>query len=329
MVSPFIADEQIAPAGEKDLPVFEALFRRYPYKWYQRRIQGIDATLLCQYLHTGMTHNLAKPQTSGWVVRRGDEPLAAATLSQNPWHERFYGMRMARSNTFLSYLEPTLTTPMLCDALLAEAENQDYEHLSLRIDGNEYQNLHMLESRGFRLIDVSTKMSARIRRAGPIANKNLRVREYSPQDHDTVIRISGDCHTGNHLFNDPNLERHATRELFRAWVQRCLDNPSRCVYVIEDARLGTMGFVSYLVNRRLNEALGLRLVILDYIVLDTECQGCGIGPVLLEQSLGQLYGMYDLVELRTSQNNYTALSLYNSYGFQTVTTDFILHWSNH
>jgi ribosomal protein S18 acetylase RimI-like enzyme len=195
----------------------------------------------------------------------------------------------------------------------------------VRIDGDEHQNLHLLEERGFRLIDCSVKLGAPVSPQPPAAPPGVQIRPYEEADREEVLRISVSSHSRNHFYNDEALDRRATDALFRAWVERCLDRLAAYVFVAAGARNEALGFVTYLVNRPLNEKLGLRLVALDYIVLDSAFQGAGIGMALMGQSLAALSDRFDQVELRASQNNYPALACYAKYGFRTLSSDFLLH----
>lgn len=320
-----MASVRLEKASLDDLPGIAILLRDFPYKAFQQKVQGLNAEALLAFFVDGMKNSLADGSMATWVVKKDQDILGVASLGPNAWHSRSYNCNIGRCNSFLSYKSPEICTPLLCNAILEEARGRKFDMVSLRIDGNEFENLHLLESAGFRLIDVSVKMSSEIKSTARSAPAGIRIRPYQEGDREQVVRISGDAHTFNHFFNDERLEREATRALFRAWVERCIDSLAKHVFVAEDETQGVVGFVTYLVNERLNRELGVRVVVLDYVVLDSSFQGRGLGPVLMEHSLQSLAKEYDQVELRTSHNNYPALALYNRYGMRIVSTDFQLH----
>ena len=316
---------KIEKATPDDLGDISALIGDYSYKLYQQVIQGIDKNALNEFLTEGVKVSLENPAKSSWIVRRRDEPLAAAIVSPNEWHSRFYGLDMARCETFLSFRSPRETTPLLCKTLKEESKERGWDHLSLRIDGAEYENLHMLEEDGFRLIDCSLKLGAKIQPGFSDGPPDVSVRPYAPADRKRVIEIAKSEHPDNHFNNEPAFKPRATRELFGAWVERCLDGLAAHVFVVESESEGVLGFVTYLVSRALNEKMGLGLVILDYAVLAPEARGRGIGSAMMGQSLASLSAEFSQVELRTSHKNCAALSLYTKYGFRVLSSDFIFH----
>lgn len=315
----------VSKATPGDLPRLEPLLRSFAFKNFQQKAQGLDAGKLVPFYLQGMEASLKDESTACWVVSAGEEALGFASLSDNAWHSSFYGCPMGRCGNFLCHAAPARVTPLLAEAVIAESNRRGYDMISLRIDGNEFEALHGLEAAGFGLIDVSVKMGAKICAASSAAPEGFRVRPYEAADREAVVRISGEGHVFNHFFNDERLDRASTRALFRAWVEKCIDSLAKHVFVIERNAGDVAGFVTYLLSGRFNQALGVRLVVLDYIVLDPSMQGRGLGPYLMEESLGQLSGLYDQVELRTSHNNYPALSLYSRYGFRILSTDFQLH----
>ncbi|MCX7016261.1 MAG: GNAT family N-acetyltransferase [Candidatus Sumerlaeota bacterium] len=320
-------DFEVTRAAERDAEDFTALIAAYPYKAYQQKAQGIERARLVEHLAEAVRAELSDPNTAAWIVRGAGRPLAAATLAPNEWHSGFYNLRMARCPTFLSFEQPRELTPLLCEAILGEARARGYQHLSARIDGDEYDNLRALEDWGFRPIDCSLKLGATILAESPIAPADARVRRYKPADRDDVIRIAGSFHNKNHFYNDDALSRAATDALFRSWTERSLDRLASHIFVVENGDGRVAGFVTYLVNRPLNERLGMRLAVLDYICLDPEAQGRSLGLALTGQSLADLSGEFDQVELRTSHNNYPALACYMKYGFRVLCSDWVLHRS--
>ncbi|OPZ10354.1 MAG: TDP-fucosamine acetyltransferase [candidate division BRC1 bacterium ADurb.BinA364] len=313
-------------ASLSDLSDFADLIRRYPFKRFQQAIQGIDKDRLNAYLIGALEASLREEGAMAWLARIGGRCAAGAVVSPNPWHSGFYDMNMARCSTFLNYARPAEAGPALIGAILDGARARGCRHLSVRIDGDDYPSLRQLEAAGFRLIDCSLKLAARIAAEPPAESPGMAVRAFRPEDREAVLRIAESCHPRNHFYNDPQLDRERTDRLFRAWVDRCLEGLAKRVFVAENAD-GVQGFVAYLANRALNEALGLSLAVLDYIALDTHAQGRGLGYELMSRSLRALAGEFDQVELRTSQNNYPALACYAKYGFRIAASDFILHRS--
>jgi GNAT superfamily N-acetyltransferase len=154
--------------------------------------------------------------------------------------------------------------------------------------------------------------------------EGLEVVDFDERHEGEVLRIAGSAHEYNHFYADPNLPRELTDELFRRWVKRCINGLAKEIYV---AKMGkeVAGFATFLSNERFNGAIGKKVAILDYIVLDRVYQGKGIGSIFLNKCLKAELGKYEIVELRTSHNNYSALNLYIKSCFQHISSDIIMH----
>ncbi|MFW6286848.1 MAG: N-acetyltransferase family protein, partial [Candidatus Sumerlaeota bacterium] len=96
------------------------------------------------------------------------------------------------------------------------------------------------------------------------------------------------------------------------------------VFVLEKAGR-VEGFAIYLSPRGLNNALGTRIAILDFICLAPAARGGGVGRWMVSQTARKLKDQPRILELRTSNHNYAALACYLSIGMEPIAGDFILH----
>lgn len=312
-----------------------ALFERYPFKQTQRSVQGLDAARLNDF-YLDQLRASAGPARARWGVFKNGEAVALGGLADDAWHSSFYGLKMAK-------LQPWMNAPaaegasFLLDHVIEHAAKAGVEHLSVRIDGEDFPNLYLFESRGFRLVDVSLKFSrlmplieeGRGVQGAPTADPasggfSLSTAEAS--DRDWMRELGGRAHGHNHFLNDPDLARDRTEKLFAAWVERCIDGLAWRIYTARDAEGVGRGFVIYLRNTRFAEAVGRNPIILDYVILDPSVRGAGLGPWLIRESLRREAGAgFDFCELRTSHHNLAAIRCYEKLGFRVCATDFVLH----
>lgn len=321
-----------------DLPDLEQMFRAYPHKKYQQRCQGIDPAALAAFFAASERRSLDKAHEEGvdaaaWVARENDALVAFAGLRPDTWHARFYARRsglerFARIAPFLAPQASQASAAELLETVLAEARRQEVDHLAVRIDTGEPSLTALLNSRDFYLVDTSVKMSVRLDKvpefSRPAAFPNAALRHHLASDREAIREIAATAHPLNHYFNDPHLDRRDTEDLFAAWVERCIDGLACDVFVAHD-RARVLGFAIYLNPRALNKALGTRIVVLDYVCLERAAQASGLGRWLLGETLKRLRERFELAELRTSVNNYPALTCYRDLGFRIVSTDYALH----
>jgi ribosomal protein S18 acetylase RimI-like enzyme len=319
---------ELSAIHEKNRGEVVRLFERYPFKGYQKKVQGIESSRLAALIWDVAEPALRRPETGAWVAWR-DRPREAVGLAMatpHGWHSDIFGVAMGRIDHLVNYVEPREVGPLLLDAVVEHARRAGIEHLSSRIDGDDWPNVHLLETRGFRCVELSEKMARRLKDLPrPAEAGELRVRPYEPTDLDAIQRIAARSHTHNHFYNDPSLGREPAAAVFGEWLRRCARGLAQFILVAEDADGRVIGFVTALANAALERVVGISVGIIDYIVVDRDAAGKGVGRLLLTAAMQEMARDHQWVELRTSHNNYTALAFYQAAGFRIVSTDFVFH----
>lgn len=315
----------IRPAVIEDLPALAELFERYPFKVAQRRVQRLDQARLNAFYHAGLRKGIESGRPH-WVAERAGEFVALGGLSPETWHSEIYGLRMAKIAPWMNTTAPAAGTA-LADLILDHARRDGHEHVSVRFDGEDYPNLHLFESRGFRLIDVSLKFTRPMRGPDPPPMPGgFNVRVATDADAAWMRDLGSRAHAYSHFLNDPVLPAERTHALFDEWVGRCASGLAWRIYLLETKAGDGVGFVTYLRNRAFAGAVGANPLILDYVVLDPAARGGGTGPAFIAETLRRMSDEgFDYCELRTSQHNHAAIGCYEKLGFRLCATDFILH----
>ena len=318
---------EVLPLKPQDRDAVIGLFERYPYKAYQKRVQGLDAGRLAPLLWTSLERQIGKPRMGAWVAWRAAprEAVALASVSPHPWHGEIFGRAMGRIDHFVNYIEPDTAGPPLIEAVLARTRAAGIAHLAARVDGEDWPNIHLMEGHGFRCVELSEKMVRALAQPPPHEGvEGVRIRPYGPADLTAVQRVAARSHTHNHFYNDPSLARAQAEAVFAEWIRRCAAGLAKFILVAETAE-GVVGFVTALGNAALARAAGVSVGIIDYIVVDRAAAGKGLGRILLTAALRDLAREHAWAELRTSHHNYRALAFYQAAGFRIVSTDFVFH----
>jgi GNAT superfamily N-acetyltransferase len=322
-----------------DLPALNTLFQVYPFKTSQQIVQK----LAHERLEAFYAHGLKRAVESGtphWAVHRDGQPVALGGVYPSGRHSKVYGMQMGRVQPWLNTLEPAAGQALIAH-VEREAATLGYEHLSVRVDGADYANLHLFEAAGWRLVDVSLKYS----RPMPIGqrafsthriDRPLIVQRVDASDLPWMRQLGATTHAASHFFNDPWLARAATEKLFEEWVEDCVTRLAYHVYSILEPPNAGHGFVIYLRNTAFAAAIGRTPLILDYVVLDPSIRGGGVGPWFIEETLAiesmrevsgdkeAHHDCFDFCELRTSAHNIPAVTSYEKLGFICCGSDFVL-----
>ena len=319
----------IRPATPAAADGAAVLFEKYPYKWLQQRMQGLDRERLNAFYGAGLTRQI-ESGGAAWFAWTEQGPCACATLCEDAWHSEVYGLKMAKIGTWLNTMCPE-AGPALIETVESEARARGIEHLSVRLDGADFDNLHHFTAAGWYLVDVSMKFTLPMPYGGTLITPRQSIEQYiveraEPEDADWIREI-GKNHAGTHFLNDPHLPVSKTQELFSRWIDRCLGKLAYGIYKIRRKdEAGGLGFVIYLRNRGFAEALGRAPIILDFVLLAPELRGSGFGPWLIMQSLlAERDAGFDYCELRTSAHNNPAVVCYEKLGFHCCATDMVLH----
>ncbi len=204
--------------------------------------------------------------------------------------------------------------------------------LEAKADVEDALSLEVLGDMGFRVVGCTVKLSAR----KPAIDTALRqsysrgkldagqVRAATPSDLPRLQDLIAASHVHSHFFSGPFPGRDLGRILFRAWIADCLASAAYRVWVLEEQD-GVAGFVSFLRSAALAEIVGGPVGIVDFLAVDPERQGRGLGQHLLVQALAELAKDCNLLELRTALQNLSAQRLYERFGFRMVGADYMLH----
>ena len=313
-----------------DLRHIETLIAEYPYKGVQQLAQGFDKGKLSAFYLAGVRSGLEFGQALYVLTPAGEEPIALGGLAPNRWHTRMYGFAMGAIRPWLNTRQPEAGEVLLKQIEVA-AQRERYEHLSVRLDVEDYANLHLFEEAGWRLVDVSLKFTRPMPAienadAQATAVRNWVIARARFEDQGWIRDLAARAHSATHFFNDPALPREATERLFAGWMDRCCEGQAYRVYTMKDQEGRPIGFVSYLENRKLAEATGRRPLILDFVLIDPQWRQAGAAGWLIEQTLArEAREGFDFCELRTSAHNLPGVRLYERLGMRYCAGDFILH----
>ena len=133
------------------------LLDRYPYKSAQRLAQGISRERLLEFHRSRLASRLLSDQPT-WVVERDGDLVALGGLEDDSWHSEIYGIKMGKISPWLNVIEPEAGI-VLMDAVLKGAAAERFNHLSVRLDGEDFGNLPAFDSAGVLLSAGSLKFN--------------------------------------------------------------------------------------------------------------------------------------------------------------------------
>ncbi|MCD6385057.1 GNAT family N-acetyltransferase [Candidatus Sumerlaeota bacterium] len=279
----------------------------YPYKELQRRAQALDKDKVSDY-HCRRIMRLAKQNDSFLAIDKKSGIIGLTILQPRPWHSEVFGLKMCKLASFLLYRGTRELKEQFIKYVLMKTQSKGYKHIELRVDVNEWENVGLLEARGFRFVDSSLKMYLNLETAHlclpRVPDKSFKIVERVESYVEQLKEIARSAHMYNHFFADISLSFDKTQELFAQWIEKC-SRELACKVLVATRRERAVGFATVLVNQEFNQLMQRKIAILDFIAVHPDFQGRGVGRWLLNETLLRLRrdDDFEQVELRTSITN--------------------------
>ncbi|MBN1477798.1 GNAT family N-acetyltransferase [Candidatus Sumerlaeota bacterium] len=310
-------------APEKDLEALASLYGSCSAKDFQQRVQGIDPERLAPFLAEGTCRAADSHPT--WVAEERNRLVAIAALQPSHWHSEHTGFPVGKLTQLMTAHGAESVASALIETLESRARDERLQHLMGRVDAHAFPLQESLAARGWYPLGTSVKLVAHLnedpeQRVTPAPLPMIPLRPMEPRDRERILEIGTQSHGENHLHFDPHLPRGTAQALFGRWVEKCIDGLAAQVWVA--GRVGeVVGFATILEPSAFNRAMGTRIAVLDYIVVDHTMHGRGRGARLLQALHRQLKRHFDQIELRTTATNFPAINLYMGHGYRIVGAD--------
>jgi len=305
---------------QKDINYIKEIFSAYPFKGFQQQFQNIDKMKLSSFLTDNLLTTLNNENYESYFIPQ----KALLTMSKDKWHSSVYDMNMAKISNLIILKKDSEIYKLIMEKINNFINENAIQHLSCRLDVSDFHNIRFLLQNGFYYVGESVKMSLKITTNQTIPKSELEIVDYQSKYRNDIKRIARTAHSKNYFFYDPYLDNQKTSILFDKWTERCIDSLAEKVFVATKSNAVT-GFLIFMTNKNFNIALNKKIAILDFMAVDETYKGMKIGSGLLAYFIDYIREKYDMIELRTMNDNFPAINLYQKFGFRIVSSDFIFH----
>lgn len=223
------------------------LLLNYPFKGFQQDFQNLDRNVVANFLTDELEKKVQSESAYYWEVVNYDQLLAIFVLEPLGEHSQVYEKKMFRISTLVNYSLPKICFGLFWQEVERLANRQDIEHLSCRVDASDYENISVLNLRGFYFCGLSIKMVLLPKEREPSKIQGFSVRQILSSDLSLVLGIMKE-HRFNHYFYDSFLNQDRTPLLFAGWMASAVKNQghSNNVYVlVNNSDQKVIGFVNY------------------------------------------------------------------------------------
>lgn len=259
-----------------------------------------------------------------------DKIAAIMGSSTSKWHEEIYGVPYYKINPLYVFVDQHSLIQNVVSNLNQFCCTEPESVYTLRVDAQQDTMAYELSRQGFAFVGTSVRyhLGEKVLRNHPLisekTNCSITIRQYSPDDLETIQRIARTGHRHSHFFQEPRFEKEQTQYLFSEWIKKCMGGLAEMIWVAElDGNV--VGFSSCLLSNALQPYINKKIGVIDFIVVDESIQGKGIGKELLGNTLQWFHDKVDDVELRTMADNLHAVRFYEKYGFRILSSDHHFH----
>lgn len=311
----------LRPLEFRDRPVVEDLLLKNPFKQNQIEFQRLDRESLASFHLHRLMGRLDSSQSPLFLMENGRE-VGIFGFQVNKKHSDFFEKLVFILDLVISY---KLDRPSIQEALVSLKSRMVAQGAQTIWGQCEEADTDLVQSFGRAGADycgTSMRMSLWLEKfkfTDP--PEGLTIRSAEKGDRGPLREIATRSHRHSRFFRDPHLPEEKKREIFPDYLESCQEAGRPCLVAVDGA--GRVSGFSLLVCPEGQEAsLGRRIGIVDFIAVDPERQGGGVGGALLAESLRSLKkGGYELVELKTQLDNWEAIGFYSRWGFRPISAE--------
>jgi len=175
---------------------------------------------------------------------------------------------------------------------------------------------------GFRVVDVNVTFR---RDPNPqlmeLQDAGILVRDSCPGDDGPVLAMASTCFTYSRFHLDPHIPRNLANEVKRAWVESYCQKSRGERLLVAESEGKVVGFLAFLRCA----GSGNEELVIDLVGVDKSSQGQGVGRNLVKSFMNCAVGRDLKLRVGTQVANIPSIRLYESLGFCTSETSYVLH----
>ena len=226
-----------------------------------------------------------------------------------------------------SFANQTKYCDRLYSLLETDLDKHEFEYISCRTNASNLPVIHVLQERGYHVVDGLLTCSLAVKQNPNKFGEKFDVETRGMQESDlsAVRQIASTSFVYDRFHSDPAIPNRTADQLHANWVEDSFKRNTND-RVLVAAKNGTvLGFVSYSVNREMNQSLGIKVLNIILLATHVESRNQGIANLLIRGVLELARRKeFDVVQVGTQLRNIKAARLYQRFNFQWVDTSYSL-----
>ncbi|MFQ5717116.1 MAG: GNAT family N-acetyltransferase [Nitrospinales bacterium] len=213
----------------------------------------------------------------------------------------------------------------LYSALETDLEKHEFEYISCRTNASNLPVIHVLQERGYHVVDGLLIYSLAVKQNPNKFGKkfDIEIREMQESDLPAVRQIASTSFVYDRFHSDPAIPNQTADQLHANWIEDSFKRNANDRVLVATKNGTAFGFVSYSVNREMNQSLGIKILNIILLATHVESRNRGVANLLIQEvlELARMEG-FDAVQVGTQLRNIKAARLYQQFNFQLVDTSY-------
>jgi len=318
------------------------LIKAYPYKEFQYKIEGLDKGKLAEF----HSHSLSKMLSKGIALKWRDknafnQSKGFFVINSSHWHSELFRLNTGKLAIIANYesagdaVSSVGIDKEVFQFIKEAAIQSGFELLMTKIDISDRETFgNAIQSDGdFVGSSVRLSISSAVLNELDLARKvnnnlcsnDISYRKANESDLARIQEIASKGHKLSHFLYDRKLSTEAKGKIFPEWTTKCVksDNIDVLTAVYKDY---VVGFITFFVENSAEKYFNKITGVLDFVAVDEDMRGKGVGKALCIKCLLDLGNRCDVIETRTMSDNFRAKALYTRLGFQATSSDHHVHF---
>lgn len=318
-------------AGAQDLDALSPLIAGYPFKPYRNFrafSRAVETRLLQAEVLATLTHTDGAGIVAG-VVAEGAAERALVTWRRLSWDSAFFGLPMARVEHIIgASLDAPAPAAEALDACLDDLRGAGVSHVSARVDAADIAAMHLLEARGFRLMDALVTYIWRPGRdpASSAVRDRGRIRALEPRDHDELLAIATTAYRGfqGRFHLDPHIPRERADALYVEWARQSISSAMADTVLVSERSDGALlGFLAFRRREPVSTLTGTAIFGAGLGACRPDAPGAYAG--LIRAGTRWAHEHSGIAECQTQNYNFPTIRIYEAVGARYVRGEYTLH----
>lgn len=187
---------------------------------------------------------------------------------------------------------------------------------SAKVEAEDIPVLRVFEKAGFSIVDVNMRFEKDVFES-LTGDGECVVRQALKEDQEAVERLAVENLTKSRFNLDPSIDPAVAAEIKRTWAGNFFSGKRGDAMLVAEIDGTVVGFLLLLFSQR--------DLIIDLVAVDSSARRKGVASAMITNSLSLSKGDWARIIVGTQASNIGSMRFYQTLGFRSSGTQFVLH----